>query len=283
MEDNFHKRAAFFYLMGETNSGKSTLMIALAERKVSIVTHKVQTTNVPFYASFENAESIVYLLDTPGLFKKDFQTNINIKNVNFYNLRDRNILFVVDANRRNLEMSKAFINDQLNGKGNDIYLIINKIDKVKKEKLLSIVENFREISDMREFFMISALHKDGIKELKDFVISKTSDDFDRDELHKYTHLSRKFLFSEITREKIYENIHEEVPYACRVETAISKDRIYQTIFVPKSEYLPILVGKGGAKIKKIGESSRKLISKITGHNMHLFVELDVDKTAKRPH
>lgn len=281
MFDENSKKAAFFYLMGETNSGKSTLMNALAERKVSIVTHKVQTTNIPFYASFSKGDDTIYLLDTPGLFKKDFQTNINIRNLNFYRLYDKRILFIVDANRRNLEMSKGFLKDQLSGKNNEIFLVINKIDKVKKEKLLEIVEDFKEIEDIKEFLMISALNKDGVSDLKEMLYSKTSEDFDYDELNKYTHMSRRFLFSEITREKIYQNVHEEVPYACRVESAISKDRIYQKIFVPKKEYIPILVGKGGAKIKKIGETSRKTISSVVGHNMHLFIEVELDKRASQ--
>jgi len=281
MVDENSKKAAFFYLMGETNSGKSTLMNALAERKVSIVTHKVQTTNVPFYASFGRNDETIYLLDTPGLFKKDFQANINVKNINFYNIKHKRVLFIVDANRRNLEMSKGFIKDQLSGKDNEIFLVINKIDKVKKEKLLQIIENFKEISDIREFLMISALNKEGVDDLKEMLYAMTSEDFDYDELHRYTHMSRRFLFSEITREKIYQNVHDEVPYTCRVETAVSKDRIYQKILVPKKEYISILVGKGGAKIKKIGETSRKTISRVVGRNMHLFVEVELDKKASK--
>lgn len=272
------KRLGFFYLVGETNSGKSTLMNALMCKKVSIVTHKVQTTNVPFYASFMYKDAEVFLLDTPGIFKRENQQNINVRSINFVKLHEKNIIFLIDANRKDLSMSKKFLESLSNT--NNIFLVINKIDKVQKEKLLQLIDNFKSVNTIKEIFLISALKKDGFEPLLNAIYEYTSEDNDMSEVNQYMHASKKFLFSEITREKIYENIHDEVPYFCRVETRVSRENIYQTILVPRKGYIPILVGEKGSKIKTISMASRLEINKITGQQMNLFVKVEVEKNKK---
>lgn len=273
------EKVGFFYIIGETNSGKSTLMNALMCQKVSIVTHKVQTTNVPFYASFEHNDAIIYILDTPGVFKREGQRNLDLRNINFQYLENKNILFLIDASRKNLSMSRKFLENLSNT--NDVSLVINKIDKISHENLLKIADDFRSIDKIKNIFFISALKKDGVDDLREMMSEKSSEDEDIRELEQYKKISKNFLFGEITREKIYQNVHQEIPYFCKVETKVSNNNIYQTVFVPKKAYLGILVGENGQKIKKIGTDSRLEICKITGEKYNLFINVEVEKNNSR--
>ncbi len=271
-------------LIGEPNSGKSTLLNQLVGIKLSIVTHKPQTTRTRVRGvTIENTAQIVFI-DTPGLFvpKKRFDRALvseawgGVKGADV-------VLLLVDA-KRGLTEGIGLILEVLEGKrqsGVKVVLVINKIDLVKNESLLSLSQSLNSKFNFDASFMISALKFHGIKRLRSWIKKELPIGawlYPKDQI---SDMPLRLLASEITREKVFLRIHQEIPYQITVEPdnwVEKKDGsvlIEQIIYVSKSRYKGIFLGSNGSTIKMISISAREDIKKLLGQEVHLFLKVKV--------
>lgn len=271
-------------LVGAPNAGKSTLTNALLGQKISIVSPKVQTTRNVIKAIVVEGETQMVLLDTPGVFlpRSDKILERLIVKSAWQGIRDAHfVCFLIDA-ERGLDSENRRIIDEL--KKNDFKpaIIINKIDLVKKPKLLEIINDITQLG-LDEIFMISALNNDGLAQLKEFMLKKCTDgawEYDPDNI---TDAPMRAIASEITREKLFLKLDKELPYSITVRTddykvAASGDiTIHQTIFVLKDSQKGIILGRGGSLIREIGIESRKEIGEIAGARVALYLFVKVKK------
>lgn len=268
------QKVGFFTVIGETNVGKSTLINTILGKKVSIVTHKVQTTRNKILGVTTIGNNQLILIDTPGLFNsKDELGSEMLKDTwnEIYNAD--NILLIIDISKKNTSKSEKILNKLSN---KNIILVFNKIDKVKKDILPLLAKKFYDNFGIENIFMISAIKKDGTSDLKNYLLSLCKEEDWAFEKNHVTDMPMSVFFAEITREKIYEFIHQEIPYTCNIETTkIDKSNIYQTIYVSKDTHKPILIGKDGKKIKTIGTAARLEISKIFHKKFNLFLNVEL--------
>ena len=269
-------------IVGPSNSGKSTLLNKILDEKVSIVSRKVQTTRMGLRGIFNNNEVQIIFIDTPGLFdaKTIFEKAI-VENA-FNNLNDADLVyFLIDGSRKLSKFDKQVLEYFENFK-KEAFLIINKIDLIDKKQLLEITNNINSYFSFKKTFYISAKTKEGVNDL----LSQTNKEavsegwlYPEDQ---YTNLQSAILCEEITREKIFNHVHEEVPYSSIVKTDSWSDKknllkIGQTIYVKKKNHKGIILGKEGSKIKEIGTASRIDLEKIFNKKIFLSLDVKVDK------
>ncbi len=278
------QKFALIALVGAPNAGKSTLTNALLGQKISIVSPKVQTTRNVIRAILIEGESQLVLLDTPGVFipRSDKILERLIVKSAWQGIRDSHfVCFLIDA-ERGLDQENLRILKDLKRDNFTPAIIINKIDLVKKTKLLEITAALIE-QGLTDIFMISALSGDGLVELKKFLFEKCSPSpwqYDADDI---TDAPMRAVASEITREKLFLNLHEELPYSINVKTDSYEVlengdiKINQTIFVVKESQKGIILGKNGSMIKKIGSESRLEIGQIAGARVALYLFIKVKK------
>ncbi len=271
-------------LVGAPNAGKSTLTNALLGQKISIVSPKVQTTRNVIKAIVVEGETQMVLFDTPGVFlpRSDKILERLIVKSAWQGIRDAHfVCFLVDA-ERGLDSENRRIIDELKKNNFKPAIIINKIDLVKKPKLLEIINDITQLG-LDEIFMISALNNDGLTQLKEFMLKKCTDgawEYDADNI---TDAPMRAIASEITREKLFLKLDKELPYSITVRTddykvAASGDiTIHQTIFVLKDSQKGIILGRGGSLIREIGIESRKEIGEIAGARVALYLFVKVKK------
>lgn len=274
------KRCGFIAVIGAPNAGKSTLVNALVGAKVSIVSHKVQTTRVSLRGIVLEGPSQLILIDTPGIFKPRRRLDRAMVEAAWGGAGDADlILLLVDAAKR-LDEDLERIIEKLAGVHMPVVLALNKIDRVDKSRLLELTQRLNEKVRFAATFMISALEKNGIDDLKAYLAKAVPEGpwhYPEDEV---SDAPLRLLASEITREKIYHRLHEELPYEATVETTDWKEqkkqvRIEQTIFVNRDSQKSIVLGKGGAMIKQISMDSRLELSKILEKTVHLFLFVKV--------
>lgn len=282
---NDQKRCGFAAVLGETNAGKSTLVNKLVGQKVSIVSRKVQTTLSRILGIAISGSSQVILIDTPGFISdcksSDHRSDILEKTAWDAFRETEEILFVIDAHKRDLEKSTALL--QKIDKQKKISLVLNKVDLIMKEKLLEIASEFSKIRDFENVFMVSSLNGDGVKDIEKYlarVVPKGEWLFPGDEV---TDSSFEKFTSEITREHIYHRVHQEIPYRCRVVTENYRNesdgsvRIAQNIVVKSNAHKVILLGHKGSKIRAIGSAARRELSELLGREVHLFLNVVMEK------
>jgi len=269
-------------IVGPSNSGKSTLLNKILDEKVSIVSRKVQTTRVGLRGIFNNNEVQIIFIDTPGLFDaKTIFEKAMVENA-FNNLNDADLVyFLIDGSRKLSKFDKQVLEYFENFK-KEAFLIINKIDLIDKKQLLEITNNINSYFSFKKTFYISAKTKEGVNDL----LSQTNKEavsegwlYPEDQ---YTNLQSAILCEEITREKIFNHVHEEVPYSSIVKTDSWSDKknllkIGQTIYVKKKNHKGIILGKEGSKIKEIGTASRIDLEKIFNKKIFLSLDVKVDK------
>ena len=255
------KKCGFVSITGLPNAGKSTLINKLVNDKISIISHKVQTTQQSIRGILNFKECQIVFVDTPGIIhtKKFNDRRMSKAIFDSTNSADLNLL-VVDISR-NINEKNIKILRRIICSTEKNFLVINKIDKVERKDILKVVNFFNTSFKFNETVMISALKKDGLKKLLElitlniplrnwiFLDNETSDQ------------KNEFLFSEITREKIFQLINKEIPYDIKIETSIDDLYINQNIYVKKSSQKPIIIGKNGNKIKEIGTRARQDIEK----------------------
>jgi len=269
-------------IVGPSNSGKSTFLNSALGEKVSIVSRKVQTTRMGLRGILNNNSVQIIFIDTPGLFEAKTKFEKAMVENAFFNLSNADLIyFVIDGSRRlsnfEIKVLKYFKNFNTNS-----FLLINKIDLIEKKKLLVKSKEVNSYYEFKKTFMISAKIGEGIQDILDhtneLAISKG---WLYPEDH-YTDLQSAIVCEEITREKIFNLVHEEVPYSCIVKTENWSEnkkilKIGQTIYVKKKNHKGIILGKDGSMVKEIGIASRIEMEKIFNKKIFLGIEVKVDK------
>jgi GTP-binding protein Era len=274
-------RCGFVALIGAPNSGKSTLTNSLVGTKVSIVTHKAQTTRGPVRGIVLAGDAQVILVDTPGIFQPRRRLDRAMAQAAWERAGDADLVALVVDAARGLDDKLEPIVKQLPELNRPVVTVLNKVDLVKKPALLSLTSELLAQRTFDEIFMVSALTGDGVDDLRAYLASAVPNGpwlFPDDQL---TDASLRQTAAEITREKLFLRLHEELPYALTVETTewkVLKDqsiRIEQTIFVERESQRRIVLGSKGQMIKAIGQASREEISEIAGVPVHLFLFVKV--------
>jgi GTP-binding protein Era len=295
MNDDVSTRAGFAAILGAPNAGKSTLVNRLVGSKVSIVTQKVQTTRFPVKGVAMVGEAQVILVDTPGVFKPRRRLDRAMVRSAWAGAEDADIVVhLVDAKAelaaadgtakgadRLAAEDTASIVDGLKKSGRQAILALNKIDLIRRDSLLGLSQRLFDSGVYSEAFMISAKDGSGVDDLKTRLAAAMPESPWLYPPDQAGDLPARLLAAEITREKVYLRLHEELPYAAAVETTAFTEakkgavRIEQTIYVERDSQRPIVLGKGGQTLKWIGEASRKEISEILGQTTHLFLTVRV--------
>ncbi|NOJ42777.1 GTPase Era [Bradyrhizobium australiense] len=274
-------RCGFVALIGAPNVGKSTLVNALVGSKVTIVSRKVQTTRALIRGIVIEDNAQMILVDTPGIFLPKRRLDRAMVSTAWSGAHDADLVCVLLDAKAGIDEEADAILNKLATVAHPKILVLNKIDLIPREKLLALAQAANERMKFEHTFMISALSGDGVADLrKTLAKSVPPGPFHYPE-DQMSDAPLRHLAAEITREKIYRQLHQELPYQSTVETDTwteRKDksvRIEQTIFVERESQRKIVLGKGGATIKSIGAESRKEIAEILGVPVHLFLFVKV--------
>ncbi len=279
--DLSQRRCGFVTLIGAPNAGKSTLTNRLVGAKVSIVTHKVQTTRARLRGILMAGDVQVVLVDTPGIFTPRRRLDRAMVDAAWSGAREGDVVLLMVDVERGLNKDAERILKGLGQLGGIKALVLNKIDESGKDKLLELTAQIGELAQFDQTFMISALRGHGVEDLKSYLVDKMPLGpwhFPDDQL---VDAPMMLTAAEITREKIYMRLHQELPYASTVETTSWKNldngsvRIEQTIFVERDSQKMIVLGKGGRSIKAISQESRHELSEILDVPVHLFLFVKV--------
>ncbi len=276
-------RCGFVALIGPTNAGKSTLLNCLVGAKLAIVTHKVQTTRSRLRGIAVLGDAQIIFVDTPGIFKPQRRLDRAMVQAAWGGADEADcIVLVIDA-VRGLNADAQIILDGLANSQRKAVLVLNKIDLLKREDLLALVEKFDQTGLFTRTFMISASNGDGVDDLRVFLAGNVAPGpwlYPEDQLSDAT---ERMMASEITREKLFLRVHQELPYDSTVETEAWKEmkdgsaRIDQTIYVRRDSQKPIILGKNGQTIKQIGEAARIEMEKAFDRRIHLFLHVKVNE------
>ncbi|MDZ5696245.1 GTPase Era [Chelativorans sp. M5D2P16] len=278
---NDRTHSGFVALIGATNAGKSTLLNRLVGAKVSIVTHKVQTTRalVRGIAIHRNAQ--IVFVDTPGIFRPRRRLDRAMVTTAWGGARDADIIAVIIDAERGIKGDSEAILEGLAGVRQPKVLILNKIDRVKRESLLALADEANKRATFERTFMISALTGSGCDDLLDHLAGSLPEGpwyYPEDQI---SDLPMRQLAAEITREKLYLRLHQELPYSTHVETEKWEERkngsvrIEQVIYVERESQKKIVLGRKGAAIRAIGQAAREDLAQILEQPVHLFLFVKV--------
>ncbi len=276
-------RAGFVALIGEPNAGKSTLLNRMVGAKVSIVTHKVQTTRTRIRGIAMAGDSQIIFIDTPGLFQPRRRLDRAMVAAAWGGAADADIVVLLieahrgisDGVRRILDTLKAHEGDQR------VALAINKIDRVEAKVLLALTKEMNEAYPFIKTFLISAEKGHGVEDLKDWLAGELPEGpwlYPEDQI---ADLPLRMIAAEITREKLTLRLHQEIPYQLTVETENWEERkdgsarIDQIVFVARDGHKGIILGKKGETIKAVSQSARAELEEFLGRKVHLFLQVKV--------
>jgi GTP-binding protein Era len=274
-------RCGFVALIGAPNVGKSTLVNALVGSKVTIVSRKVQTTRALIRGIVVENNAQIILVDTPGIFAPRRRLDRAMVSTAWSGAHDADIVCVLLDARAGIDDEADAILSRLEAVAHPKILVINKIDLVPREKLLALTQAANQRLSFQQTFMVSALSGDGVDDLRRALAAAVPEGPFHYPEDQMSDAPLRHLAAEITREKIYRSLHQELPYQSTVETESwteRKDgsvRIEQTIYVERESQRKIVLGKGGATIKAIGAEARKEIAEIVGQPVHLFLFVKV--------
>ncbi|MCB5176847.1 MULTISPECIES: GTPase Era [Microvirga] len=274
-------KAGFVALIGAPNAGKSTLLNSLVGSKVSIVSRKVQTTRALVRGIAIEGEAQMVFVDTPGIFKPKRRLDRAMVTSAWGGAADADVVALLLDVRKGIDEEAEAILGKLPELNRPKILILNKIDLIERSKLLELAQTLNEKVAFAHTFMISALKGDGLAALRRQLAEMMPEGpwlYPEDQI---SDAPLRMLAAEITREKIYERLHEELPYQSTVETDQWQQRpdgsvrIEQTVFVERDSQRKIVLGKGGQTIKAIGQAARKEIAEIAEAPVHLFIFVKV--------
>lgn len=273
--------SGFIAILGPTNAGKSTLVNQIMGRKVSIVSHKVQTTRTNLRAvKMVGARQLIFV-DTPGVFRPKRRLDRAMVGAAMDAFSDADaVLLLVDATHGVTDTIRGLVDKIKNHK--NLFVALNKVDAVRKDKLLPMVAELSNMADFSEIFMISALKNDGINEMLNALAAVMPESPYLFDATDAVDVPDNLYLAELTREKIYKYIHQELPYHINVVTErvdVDADGvldIYQKIVVANDAHKKIVIGRGGEQLKKIGTDARHDIQDQWGVNarLHLFVRVE---------
>ena len=274
-------RSGFVALIGATNAGKSTLVNQLVGAKVSIVTHKVQTTRALVRGIATHDRAQIVFVDTPGIFKPRRRLDTAMVTTAWGGAKDADVVLVLIDAERGIRGDAATMLDRLKDVRQPLVLVLNKVDRVKPENLLALAAAANERVGFQRTFMVSALNGSGCRDLLDYLAETLPEGpwyYPEDQL---SDLPMRQLAAEITREKLYLRLHQELPYSSHVETEKWEEkqdgsvRIEQVIYVERDSQKQIVLGAKGQTIKAIGAAARREIGEILDQKVHLFLFVKV--------
>ncbi|MEL6295711.1 MAG: GTPase Era [Pseudomonadota bacterium] len=276
-------RAGFVALIGEPNAGKSTLLNRMVGAKVSIVTHKVQTTRARIRGVAMEDESQIVFVDTPGLFQPRRRLDRAMVAAAWGGAADADVIVLLVEAHRGITDGVTRILENLAeiGEGRTVALAINKIDRVEAPVLLGLSKDLNERFDFAETFMISAEKGYGVDDLREWLAGQLPEGpwlYPEDQI---ADLPMRMLAAEMTREKLTLRLHQELPYQLTVETENWEERndgsarIDQVIYVMRDGHKGIVLGKGGETIKAVSKAAREELETFMERRVHLFLQVKV--------
>lgn len=274
-------RSGFVAIIGAPNAGKSTLVNRLVGAKVSIVTHKVQTTRAIVRGIATRGATQIVFVDTPGIFRPKRRLDQAMVTTAWGGAQDADLVMVLVDAQRGLKGDTTALLDKLAEVRQPKVLVLNKVDAVKRESLLALAAEANGKAAFDRTFMISALTGSGCDDLLDWLAAALPEGpwfYPEDQI---SDLPMRQLAAEITREKLYLRLHEELPYSSHVETEKWEERkdgsvrIEQVIYVERESQKKIVIGRKGETLRAIGEAARKEIGEILDQKAHLFLFVKV--------
>ena len=283
MNNELKNRSGFVNILGIPNSGKSTLINKLVGKKISIVSHKVQTTRfcikgIRMCNLDDNVQSQIIFIDTPGIFDAKRRLDKAMVSAAYSELNHTDkVIFIHDISKANLNDNSLKVIENILKIKSKVILVLNKIDLCPKDKLLERISRIEELFKFEKVFLISAKNGSGCEDLLSYLANLMPAHpflYDKDTI---SDLPEALLASEITREKLFHTLNQELPYNLMVETEnwiLNDDKsinIDQVIYVNKESHKPIVLGKGGQNIKRVGMTSRKELEELLNCKIHLFL------------
>ncbi len=274
-------RCGFVALLGAPNAGKSTLLNYLVGAKVSIVTPKVQTTRTRVLGLTVRDNAQVVFVDTPGIFQPKRRLDRAMVAAAWAGAADADIVVLLVDAQKGVTQDARRIVEGLEKAGRKAILALNKIDLVRRDKLLELADTLNESGVFTDIFMISATSGDGVEDLAKTFVERLPEGpwlYPEDQL---SDMAERHLAAEVTREKLFLKLHQELPYALTVETEEWQDkpdgsvRIAQIIYVQRDTQKSIVLGKGGQMIKSVGAAARADLEEMMGCRVHLFLFVKV--------
>jgi GTPase len=275
------QRCGHVAVIGAPNAGKSTLVNALVGQKVAIVSPKAQTTRARLMGIALEGEAQIILVDTPGIFAPNRRLDRAMVAAAWEGTADADLILTVVDGKAGAGPKVEKILEGLARRPEKKWLVLNKVDIAKKEKLLALTEKLCGMCAFEQIYYVSAATADGLPELKTAIAAAMPEGewhFPEDQVSDATD---RLVAAEITREQLYLQLHDELPYASTVETEKYSERadgsveIYQQILVERDSQRAIVLGKGGSRIKAIGAAARKEIAELLGVKVHLYLHVKV--------
>lgn len=282
-ENSTLERCGLVAVLGAPNAGKSTLVNALVGQKVAIVSAKAQTTRARLMGIALEDTAQIILADTPGLFEPRRRLDRAMVNAAWEGAAEADaILLIVDGRKKKLDYLEPILTS-LEGRSERKILVLNKVDEVAKEPLLVTAQSLAGEGQFSEVFFISALTGDGVPELKARLAELMPEGPWHYPEDQVSDASERLLAAEITREQLYRQLHDELPYDSTVRPESYTQRkdgsveIHQQIVIARDSQKGIVLGKGGSRLKSIGEAARKELTELLGAKVHLFLHVKVDE------
>ena len=272
-------KSGFVSLIGRPNVGKSTLLNSIIGKKIAITSDKPQTTRNIIEGIYNDNDSQIVFVDTPGIHKPKYKLGKYLNKQAYYSIDDVDVVvFLVDA-KEELGKGDLYIIEKLKELNKPVILVLNKIDKIKKENILLKITEYKDLYHFKEIINLSALKKDNIKTLLEVLSKYLPDNVKYFDDETYTNKRLEFLISEIVREKVFNLTNEEVPHSttCIVEQIKKEKNNYSinvAIIVDRDSLKKIIIGKQGSMIKQIGIEARKDLEELleTKVYLELFVK-----------